>query len=295
MKVLIGIDSSSASKTVLETVAARPWPEGSIFRIINAVDPTPIARFPALVQDAMRSAEALTRAAAAQLVKAGHKADSEVLMGPARKEVSKYAKAWGADFVYVGSHGRGAISRFLLGSVAHAVLRAAPCSVGVVRPAPTTSDASSGLKILLAVDGSECSMAAAQSVAGRPWPARSELKIVSVAQVVVPGDELSASSMSPIYPANLLETLMEEGTARAKDAMATADKFFKGTGLSVLAPSKPPNGDPRLVILQLAEDWHANLIVLGSHGWTGLDRILMGSVSESVALHANCSVEVIRA
>ncbi len=55
-----------------------------------------------------------------------------------------------------------------------------------------------------------------------------------------------------------------------------------------------PTGDPRGVILDTAEAWPADFIVLGSHGLRGFDRFLMGSVSESVAVHAHCSVEVIR-
>jgi nucleotide-binding universal stress UspA family protein len=47
-------------------------------------------------------------------------------------------------------------------------------------------------------------------------------------------------------------------------------------------------------ILDEAEKWKVDVIVLGSHGRSGLDRMVMGSVSEAVALHAKCSVEVIR-
>jgi nucleotide-binding universal stress UspA family protein len=53
-------------------------------------------------------------------------------------------------------------------------------------------------------------------------------------------------------------------------------------------------GEPRAFILDEAKAWGADLIVLGSHGRHGLDRLLMGSVSESVALYAHCSVEVVR-
>jgi len=55
-----------------------------------------------------------------------------------------------------------------------------------------------------------------------------------------------------------------------------------------------PIGEPRDILLDCARNWKADIIVLGSHGWRGLDLLLIGSVSESVALHAECSVEVIR-
>jgi nucleotide-binding universal stress UspA family protein len=51
---------------------------------------------------------------------------------------------------------------------------------------------------------------------------------------------------------------------------------------------------PKELILKEASDWGAHLIVLGSHGRRGLDRLLLGSVSEAIAAHAPCSVEVIR-
>ena len=53
-------------------------------------------------------------------------------------------------------------------------------------------------------------------------------------------------------------------------------------------------GDTKARIVDNAAKWHADLIVLGSHGWKGLGRFLMGSVSEAVTRHAGCSVEVVR-
>jgi nucleotide-binding universal stress UspA family protein len=53
-------------------------------------------------------------------------------------------------------------------------------------------------------------------------------------------------------------------------------------------------GDARLAILDAAAAWPADLIVLGSHGRSGLDRFLLGSVSEGVVRHATCSVQVVR-
>jgi len=53
-------------------------------------------------------------------------------------------------------------------------------------------------------------------------------------------------------------------------------------------------GDPKSKILDTARDWDADLIVLGSHGRKGLQHFLMGSVSEAVARHAECSVEIVR-
>lgn len=53
-------------------------------------------------------------------------------------------------------------------------------------------------------------------------------------------------------------------------------------------------GEARELILDCAKEWNPDLIVLGSHGKTGLDRFLLGSVSESIARHAHCSIQIVR-
>jgi nucleotide-binding universal stress UspA family protein len=54
------------------------------------------------------------------------------------------------------------------------------------------------------------------------------------------------------------------------------------------------HGDPRSVTIDEATEWRADLIVVGSHGYTGIKRLLLGSVAHSVVSHAPCSVEVVR-
>jgi len=54
------------------------------------------------------------------------------------------------------------------------------------------------------------------------------------------------------------------------------------------------DGDPRSVIVDESEDWQADLIVLGSHGYTRIKKWLLGSVAQSVVSHASCSVEIVR-
>ena len=296
MRILIAIDSSSASQCVLEEAAARPWPPDTLFSIVKVVDLYHFAHLPAIVADARREATTVLQQATDKLSRAGLKANSEVLLGFPRNEIAAYAKEWEANLVMAGSHGQGAIARFLLGSVAQGVLRTAPCSVEIVRASASGSPASSrAMKILLATDGSDFSAAAAQSVANRPWPAGSQIRILSVAELPIFENPMGASSLSAIYPATLLEELMESARKRAEDAVEDARKILLARSLKVLDSKSVPIGDPRILLLDLAKEWKADLIVLGSHGRRGMDRILMGSVSESVAVHAHCSVEVVRA
>lgn len=294
MKILLAIDSSSASQNVIAEAATRPWPSGTRFCVLHIVDVLGLGRSLAMIDEEKRYGQTLVAAAAEKLVRAGHETSTDILVGFPRKAVVQYAKEWGADFVMVGSHGQGALSRFLLGSVAQAVLRTAPCSVEVVRPRMNESSSRRGMKILLGTDGSDGASVAAKSVANRPWPAGSQVKVISAVQLLVPGNEMMMSSSSPIYPTSLLEEVWDEVRSSAHEAVAEARKTLEAAGMKIVPGETTPEGDPRVVLLAQAKEWDADLIVLGSYGRRGMDRILMGSVSESVALHAHCSVEVIR-
>ncbi|MHB8487412.1 MAG: universal stress protein [Candidatus Acidiferrales bacterium] len=294
MKILLAIDSSSASQDVIAEAATRPWPSGTRFCVLHIVDVLGLGRSLAMIDEEKRYGQALVAAAAEKLVRAGHETSTDILVAFPRKAVVQYAKEWEADLVMVGSHGQGALSRFLLGSVAQAVLRTAPCSVEVVRRGIHESSSRRGMKILLGTDGSDGASVAAKSVANRPWPAGSQVKIISAVQLLVPGNELMMSSSSAIYPTSLLEEVWNEVRSSAHEAVAESRKTLETAGMKIVTGETTPEGDPRVVLLAQAKEWDADLIVLGSYGRRGMDRILMGSVSESVALHAHCSVEVIR-
>jgi nucleotide-binding universal stress UspA family protein len=295
MKVLIAIDCSPASERVLDEAAARPWPEGTAFSVVNVVDVQRFARFPAIIDDAKREADRLVKAGTEKLVRSGRKALSEVIMGFPRRVISDYAKEWHADLIMAGSHGHSAIGRFLLGSVAQGILRTALCSMEIVRsasggPAPSSHP----MKILLATDGSDSSVGAAHSVASRPWPDGTVFKVLSVEELIFLDGQMAGSPLSSVYPQSLLEELTTQARDRAISAVKTAKEILQRAGINVLDDHAIPVGEPRAAILDTAKTWGADLIVLGSHGRRGLDRFLLGSVSEAVAIHAHCSVEVIR-
>ncbi len=84
----------------------------------------------------------------------------------------------------------------------------------------------------------------------------------------------------------------QERRKEAKELLQRAAQQLRKAGFRT--SEMVEGGDPKIKIIDHAADWHADLIVLGSHGWKGLGRFLMGSVSEAVTRHAGCSVEVVR-
>jgi nucleotide-binding universal stress UspA family protein len=259
------------------------------------VDVQGFARWPALIEDAQREANRLVNAGAERLSRTAQKIQSEVIIGFPRRAITEYAKEWHASLIMAGSHGHSAIARFLLGSVAQAILRTAPCSMEIVRSArggPVPS--SHPMKILLATDGSDCSVEAVHSVARRPWPDGTVFKLLSVEEMNILEGQVAGYPLSSVYPASLLDELTTQARERARSALQIAKEILQRAGKKVLDDGASPLGEARSVILDTAKSWGAHLIVLGSHGRAGLDRFLMGSVAEGVAVHAHCSVAVMR-
>ncbi len=144
------------------------------------------------------------------------------------------------------------------------------------------------MKILVATDGSPCSDRAVQSVAMRPWPAESHIEIVSVVYTRIP----SFPDPQLMIEAAHMEALQAD-RQRAPGRVQRAERCVAGRpGVSVT--TKVLEGDPAEAILDEAERWDADLIVVGSHGFGRLKRRLLGSVSQDLALHARCSVEIVR-
>ncbi len=139
------------------------------------------------------------------------------------------------------------------------------------------------MKVLLAIDESESSAAAAQAVAARAWPSETTVRVLSVV------DENDTSDRE------LYGSLAE----KRRELIASADKLTVSVAESLTAgdfsiEALVRSGDPSAEIVKEAEEWPADLIVVGSHGYTGLKRLLLGSVAQSVVNHAPCSVEVVR-
>jgi nucleotide-binding universal stress UspA family protein len=94
--------------------------------------------------------------------------------------------------------------------------------------------------------------------------------------------------MPTLYGADDRETSLKQG----EELVQKAEEPLIKAGYQVHTSVK--EGNPKITIVEDASKWKADLIILGSHGRTGLDRILMGSVSEAVARYAPCSVEIVR-
>ncbi|HUX43945.1 MAG TPA: universal stress protein [Terracidiphilus sp.] len=144
------------------------------------------------------------------------------------------------------------------------------------------------MRILLPVDGSEHSYAAVEALIARPWPSGTQVEVLSVAHsapefidTMLVGRDLHLQTLKRAVKQ------AEENVERAAEAIARATHLLAAT-------TKVVEGTPRDAILQEAAEWDADLIMMGSQGLGAALRFLLGSVSGAVALHAPCSVEIVR-
>jgi nucleotide-binding universal stress UspA family protein len=143
------------------------------------------------------------------------------------------------------------------------------------------------MKILLAIDGSKFSEAAVETVIEQARPRDTQIQVL---HVVEPPSLLVTREMSGYDPS--LDALWDAETKQAKTLVTKVAKELRSKGLKVTTVVE--QGDPKSRIIDAASNWHADLIVVGSHGRKGLEHFLLGSVSDAVARHAKCSVEIVR-
>lgn len=148
-------------------------------------------------------------------------------------------------------------------------------------------------RILLATDGSAHSEAAVDEVAGQPHAAGSAVHVISV---IGP-----AYFPTPPYPFGVLDMSLDvqmgndarqmaQAAVEKAEEMLRANEHARGLDITTAVIS----GSPKHAILEEAEAFGADLIVVGAQGHGMFDRFLLGSVSQAVALHARCSVEIVR-
>lgn len=148
------------------------------------------------------------------------------------------------------------------------------------------------MKVLLAIDGSVCSLAAVKEVATRRWPEGTIVKVLAVVTTWIPSIPDPFLIGAAMY-VDLMETERKR-LHKLVDTTAAELQKTKADG-KLQIETMVVDGSPKEVIVEEAEKWDAVLILIGSHGYGNVKRFMLGSVSQAVATHAPCSVEIVRA
>jgi nucleotide-binding universal stress UspA family protein len=300
LKVLIAVDGSDSSLAVIDQAARLPWSEKSEVLIIGVAEmPSPIMAGPlpmpgTYYQEWEKALEDQAEANVAQAVErfsaGGGSRDmvaTRTIKGHTKEAILDEAARFGANLIMIGTHGYNALERAWLGSVSRTVAAHAGCSVEIVRP--TKRVGKGGMRLLVAVDGSPFGEAAVAEVVNRRWPAGSEVKVITAIHLpFVPTPETWA------LPDEYYAEAERASRDQAEKILHRAEEILQTGGTELSFSSEAILGHAEEVILGMAREWEADLILLGSHGHRAWERFLLGSVSQAVAWHAHCSVEIVR-
>jgi nucleotide-binding universal stress UspA family protein len=212
---------------------------------------------------------------------------SETVYGNPAREILTKAEGFKPDLIVVGEPRQTLAERnIFLGNISQKVLTEAQCSVRIARGKREIDPTAS--RIVIGFDGSDGAQTAIEAVASRFWRCRSEVKLVVVndASVMSPAGQFVSAAGNLPGEVKLLRKLMEQS------AEIPLQKL-KNAGLTPTLCIE--SGNPKDVLIELAEKWQADSIFVGPNcGGNSFDRFLLGSVSAAIAARAHCSVEISR-
>jgi nucleotide-binding universal stress UspA family protein len=213
----------------------------------------------------------------------GLQVDQMVVDGDPAHEIARVAEDGGYSTIVIATRNLPDLKRLFLGSVTRKVIGYSHCDVLAVPPGARFGTA----KIIVPTDGSPYSAAAASKAMGLAKFFGSQVVALSVSPS---GPETSLDLAEAELPADLVA---EEGEKEAEGFVRAAKEI--GTHEGVEVTGVVTSGAPYSAIVDFAKERDADLIVIGSHGRTGLDKLLMGSVAERVVTMAHCAVLVVKA
>ena len=292
MRVMLATDGSESSTIAAELVGNIRWPVGTSIEVVRVLESPSLeaaavpeaTQAPDLGSKAILAAQDDLIAVVEPLRKLGLKAAHAVLYGRPADALLERIERHRPDLLIVGNRGLSPLKRILLGSVSAELVDGSPVPVLVARRG--TLD-----RVVVAVDGSDIASEAVSTVRRWPFLAATEVRTLSVAPTPSsgwPGAHMAGRTVVAERDGIAVTEAVSDHAAIAADAATTLRAVGFETHSEVLT------GSPAHVIVAFAEEWDADLVIMGSHGRTGLARLLLGSVARNVLHHASCSVLVVR-
>jgi nucleotide-binding universal stress UspA family protein len=307
MKILVAYDGSECANAALEDLkraGLRVESEVLVMTLADVFVPSPINEevdntFPLYVpegiklahtraQHQLEQAEALAKRASEHIQsvfpkwQVTYKAEAD---SPAWALI-RTADQWKPDLIVMGAQGHAVFGgRLILGSISQRVLYEARCSVRIARG---SHKADNPVRLLIGVDNSSDSQAVVDAVCSREWPRGTEVGLLTVVDTV-----MTIPNPSEPWAMKWIEVGDEKNWDQVREIFEPYAEKLRRAGLhaEVLIRS----GNPADQILQEADTWGADCILVGAKGTRGIERLLLGSVSSAVSARAHCSVEIVRA
>jgi nucleotide-binding universal stress UspA family protein len=300
MKVLIGIDGSEHSFAAAALAGRLLAPGRDRIALYHSCDTISLAESvnPALHERACQAVSRVMLEEAQSRLPGALQADVETMVGdaPESQALVEAAERYGAEMIVVGARGLGRLEGLLLGSVSSSVVRSSQVPVLLVRTSGQTA-AAQPLKLLLAYD--QISGAQHADYLGKlTWPADASGRVVAVVEsmqlshlpdwIQKRARDADTEAMSQVWVREHQHELEEKQHELAAYVQKLPAPFHANPPLVV-------EGNPAEQLINLIDKEKPNLVVVGKAMKNFFDRWFVGSVSEKILAHANCSVLVIPA
>ena len=220
------------------------------------------------------------------LITQGLKVETMLRRGSPADEIITACRNIQTDLVLVGLKGTSDSPDFLLGSVAHKVIKYAPCSVLVAK-----KEIKAVNRILVPLDGSKHSDEIVQFLLRIPLPAHTEIFVMMVVQSFTTAF-VKAYTLDLERDRQIIDELQKAEEEAAGRLLAETESQLRNSGYKVSAIVG--RGDPAREILREADQRNVDLIALGAKGLTGVRSFLLGSVAQRIARYAKPSVLIVR-
>jgi nucleotide-binding universal stress UspA family protein len=290
MKILLAVDGSGPSHIAADLVASADWPIGSVIHVLvvdeseHNLSGAPWLGEPVFArpEPSWPHTQQLWKLAdgTAALVAGRGATERSVVKGVAVPTIVAVARRWQADLVVLGSRGHGAVGSAFLGSVSAGVVDNAPCPVLVARKPSVGA-------IVIGVDGEAPAAAALDYLIAQPIFPTAPVTVVGAQRVEIPASAFAMGGI-PVAAvdvvdetAHVVATAVDEAVGRLHAAGRAARPWVA-------------DGAPSVVLIDAARASGAELIVVGTHGHRGVERVLLGSVARSVLFESHGSVLVVR-
>ncbi|MCP3905857.1 MAG: universal stress protein [Planctomycetes bacterium] len=279
--IVVATDFSDGAAAAIDWATVIALKHGARIELVHAIDAVPLTSVPLDVQ---QQAEGRLGEQAAEVRKAGVEAVGTCRPGRAWKVVADVEREVGADFVVIGSRGRTSYQRLWLGSVADRIVRTAEVPVLTVHP--EDAGKASLRTVLVATDFSEESLLAADAALRLTTGLAGERRLILLHVCDLPMDYGIAVS------ANVIAQARADDEQRARAELDRLAERYRSDRLHV--DTMVVAGYPATVAQEEAEALGADLVAVGTHGRSGLQHLLLGSIAERVLHHAPCPVLTVR-
>lgn len=290
--VMVPLDGSKFAEAALPTALVMTPEPGDVLELVLVQEVGPAFALEAWEGAYPEAARSYLSEVAGRLDAGERNVITTVLVGRPATELDARAREAGADLVVMATHGRGALSRFWLGSVADELIRHAHTPVLLIRPGDEASEGATVAlnrgRVLVPLDGSERAEAALDAV--KALPRATEAHYVLLRIVRYPDELVSAYMPGTIQ---MSQQVVDEGLREGKAYMDRLSARLRSDGLEV-ETRVSVESRPASAILSFAEENGIDLIAMATHGRGGVPRAVMGSVTDKIVRGAHVPVLVVR-